>query len=441
LIKRIGQSDIIGEQGVALVRQIVLSMNFMFYETGGVEAGIDGMIELRDEATGEVSNRLLQVQSKATSKAFTGETDKSFEYVCEDKDIEYWRGGTAPVLLIVSRPKDGIAYWKSINDWFKDPETIRSRKVIFDKLRDCFTKDAKAAVIDVANRCAMGAISPGVRKSETLTANLLMVDFASKVFWAPTKYKDNKSFGTALRSINPRAPSEWIVKGGGILSFHDLTQVSWRSLYDEGATEDFDVSEWSTTGDEDRQRDFVQLLNRSLNTMVYPTLRWDKDDGHYYFQKPKDRNRLRYTYDSLQRTAGKQVVERYGKKTDTASTSYYRHSAFWGRFLHYDDRWFLEVTPTYRFTIDGYRKSRFTGDLLKKIKEMENNAAVLGQFLMWRHFLTNVGKGNLYRPDYPFLSLRIFSDFSLDVGVPDTLWASQESDPGSPLFDYGQVEK
>ena len=43
-------------------------MGWMFYETGGVEAGIDGYIELRDEATGVVGNLVLQVQGKATER-------------------------------------------------------------------------------------------------------------------------------------------------------------------------------------------------------------------------------------------------------------------------------------------------------------------------------------------------------------------------------------
>jgi hypothetical protein len=441
LIKKIGQSDIIGEQGIALIRKIVLSMNFMFYETGGVEAGIDGMIEMRDETTGQVSNRLLQVQGKATTRAFTAETEQSFEYVCEEPDIEYWRGGTAPVLLIVTGPAEDIAYWKSITDWFKDPETIRSRKVVFDKVKDRFTKDSKAAIVEVANRTARGAIALSVKKSETLTANLLVADFAPKLFWAPTKYKDNKSFGVAQRAFYPLGPSEWIAKGGGLLSFHDLSESVWHPLCDSGATEAFDTSEWSGSDDEDRLRDFVQLLNRALKAIASPAVYWDKKDAHYYFAKPRDRMSLRWTYVSLQKKATKRVVQRYGSRRDPTHTSYFRHSAFWGQFLRYDGEWFLEVTPTYRFTRDGYKKSRFSGDLLKKIKELENNAAVLGQFLMWREYLTRAGKATLYRPAYGFLTLRPFADFPLDVGVPDSLWATQENDPSSPLFDYRQIDE
>jgi hypothetical protein len=59
--KHIGQSDIIGEQGIAYIRRTVLDMDHVFYETGSVEAGVDGYIELR-------GNLILQIQGKATER-------------------------------------------------------------------------------------------------------------------------------------------------------------------------------------------------------------------------------------------------------------------------------------------------------------------------------------------------------------------------------------
>lgn len=73
--KKIGRSDIIGDQGIALIHRLVLDMGFVWNSTG-LEAGIEGYIEIRDEATGEVTNCVLQVQSKATSLPFATETDK-----------------------------------------------------------------------------------------------------------------------------------------------------------------------------------------------------------------------------------------------------------------------------------------------------------------------------------------------------------------------------
>jgi hypothetical protein len=88
--KRIGRSDIIGEQGIAHIRRMVLDMGYVFYETGGIEAGIDGYIELRDQTTGEVGNLILQVQGKATERdRLPAETPDSFEWPCTEADIAY----------------------------------------------------------------------------------------------------------------------------------------------------------------------------------------------------------------------------------------------------------------------------------------------------------------------------------------------------------------
>lgn len=66
MVKKIHPSGIKGEQGIAHIRKVVAAMEYLFYETGGVEAGIDGSIEIRDPETGEVANQIVQFQSKAT---------------------------------------------------------------------------------------------------------------------------------------------------------------------------------------------------------------------------------------------------------------------------------------------------------------------------------------------------------------------------------------
>ena len=222
-MKRIGRSDIIGQRGMAHIEGVVLSMGFMFYPTGGVEAGIDGFIELRDEVTGAVGNLLLQVQGKATERQrLQAETDESFEFSCSEDDISYWMQGTAPVLFIVVLPEKNVAFWKSIKAWFCDPDHLKSRKIIFDKKVDLFTKDAKSAVMAVALTTVPGAIAPSVRIHEDLLVNLVGISFARTIYWAPTNHSTDKSFGAALRELSPKAGAEWIIRGKAVLSFHNL---------------------------------------------------------------------------------------------------------------------------------------------------------------------------------------------------------------------------
>jgi hypothetical protein len=111
--KKIGKRDVIGDQGIALIHQIVSDMEFIWNEIH-LEAGIDGVIEIRDPVTEEVTNNIIQVQSKATANPFTAEDDKGFDYYCDEKDLEYWLSGNAPVILVRSRPSTREAYWVSI---------------------------------------------------------------------------------------------------------------------------------------------------------------------------------------------------------------------------------------------------------------------------------------------------------------------------------------
>jgi hypothetical protein len=225
-----------------------------------------------------------------------------------------------------------------------------------------------------------------------------------------------------------------------VLSFHALDEWPWKKLCEWEAMEEFDVEEWSDSEDDDRQRDFVALLNRAIGEFVRPQLYHDRDSGVFYFRKPHDRDNLNFAYRSLQNTTTRRVVGRYGKKRkDPSQAAYWRHSGFMHRFVRISGTWFVELTPTYHFTYNGQDADGFAGERLKKIKEIENNAAVLGQFVMWRDFLVTHRNEDLLTQRYPFLSFSTTDPLELDVGVPDELWKSQESDPSSPLFEYALV--
>lgn len=435
--KRIGSSNIIGERGIAHVRRVVLDMGYVFYETGGVEAGIDGYIELRDEKTGDVGNLILQVQSKATERIrLPAETERSFEWPCREADIAYWLRGTAPVLLIVVQTKTNQAYWKSIKDYFRDANAVQKRRVVFDKQNDIFDRAAKPALSAIAANVRPGAIAPPARIAERLVSNLIPIErFGAALYLAETDYQDNKAFGAASRHFAAGAPGEWIVKGGRVLSFHDLDSYPWNKLCDVATIESFDTSEWALTTDSDRQRDFVQLLNRALDGLTRDDLMFDADRRAHYFKRIPKKPCRAYFYEGFEKHTSRNVVKRYAKKEASTETAYFRHSAFLGRFRRFDGQWYLEVTPTYHFTRDGYREDRFAADRLKKIKELENNGAVVGQFLMWRHYLINRSKSDMFTPEYPFLKFGAATEYTVEQGVLDELWRSQEPRQRATLFD------
>lgn len=425
--KRISQSAIIGERGIAHIRRIVLDMGYLFYETGAVEAGIDGIIELRDQKTGRVGNLILQVQSKATERdRLPAETAVSFEWRCTEADVAYWLQGTAPVLLIVVQTKTNRAYWKSIKDYFSEPKLLGNRHIVFNKKKDIFDLSAKASIATIAANAKLGAITPPARITEHLISNLVPVQkFGSKLFSADTKYRGNRTFGAAFRQLTADVPGEWIVKDGRLLSFHDLNRYPWIELCDIGTIEQFDTTEWALSTDRDRERDFVQLLNRALRQLTHEDLFFDKSRHIYYFKYNPRKPSRRYSYYASKNRTERQVVHIYTKKRTQTETAYLRHSAFKGRFLRFDNSWYLEVTPTYHFTCDGRNEDRFASEHLKKIKEIEKNDAVLGQFLMWCYYLINRGSEDIFAREYPFLKFDMAGDYTVEQGIPDGFWRSQ----------------
>ena|SRR5271157_2109888 len=114
---------------------------------------------------------------------------------------------------------------------------------------------------------------------------------------------------------------------------------------------------------------------------------------------------------------------KYYHKNDETRLRYYRHHAFDGQFRRFEEGWYLQITPTYRYTSDGKALYRWYEDELRGIKRLENNQAVLGQVVMWANLLSR-------QPDLldrnPFLVFGELKAFDLDAGVFDQAWLPQE---------------
>jgi hypothetical protein len=133
--KRITNSQVLGELGETAVKKIVLEMQFIYDPRGRLEAGTDGIIELRDPKSGVPLGKLLGVQVKSTeSGQYIRENDRSFEYLLKPDDLKYWRGSNIPVVIVLWRKSDESAYWKEVTNCVKGEE----RRLRFDKNADVF---------------------------------------------------------------------------------------------------------------------------------------------------------------------------------------------------------------------------------------------------------------------------------------------------------------
>jgi hypothetical protein len=422
-IKRISQSDIVGELGINLVQRICLEMNFLWHSTG-LEAGIDGYIEIRLD-TGEVTNRIIQVQCKATDRPFENETPSTFEFRCSARDLNYWLTGNAPVILVRCRPRTNEAFWVSLKDYFRDLTLRKSGKVIFDKTRDRFDATAKSTLQRLATPENSGGYLGTLPKPEVLNSNLLEIASLPKYYYvAATEFRTPGEVFATLHEFTRSVQGEWTLGAKMLTSFHDLSTQPWTAVCDRGSVEELHTGEWAQTEDPIRQRQFVQLLNACLRAKLYwKGVKFSRESQCYYFRATQDLSEREYSYQSREHKTSRSVFKGYPKKSDHTQMSYYRHSAFEARFVRYGTTWYLQITPNYHFTRDGERLSRFAPDLLSGIKRLETNQAVHGQVVMWARLLT---ERDLFEVGPRFLDFGPLLAFQLEVGLDDDAWLKHE---------------
>lgn len=439
--KQIGHRDITGDKGIALIHRIVLDMGFV-WNTMKLEAGIDGIIELRDAKTAEVSNCILQVQSKAGPSWFKAETETSFEFICDERDLNYWLGGTAPVILIVSRPDQDEAYWVSIKDYFRDPHRRKNRKIVFHKVSDRFDRNCRERLAAHAIPADSGIYLSALPRTEILVSNLLKVrDYPRRLFRASTKLRFPGQVWDALRKHTDSPEGEWFLHDGFIHAFHDLTFLPWSAACLASTTENLSSLEWARSDDAKKRYVFVRMLTLCMEQLLNRQgVRFSKTKEHYFFRSSPDFTEIK--------VGGLSVFKGYASKSHPDRIAYYRHRAMRTQFVRFDGEWYLEITPSYHFTRDGWKLSRYFEERLSGIKLLERqNKVHLRQLRLWSEVLlqTHVRAAppplerqrSLFdEPDdtpplpvvepYPHLAFDSPAEFQTEFGVPESAWLPAE---------------
>lgn len=390
--KTVPNAVFIGNEGAYLVPQVVNEMRFLWTPSGQFELGIDGTIEVVDPATSKGTGNIIKVQIKTTSQPWAEENESGFVFPVRESDLNYWLTGNTPVILICCKAGAKEAFWVSVKDYFAKVERRHERKIHFDKQRDRFDTSCRNSLIQLAVPKDSGLYLAPLPKNETLYSNLLSVVYLPEtVFFAPTDHTTDKEAGIALRAECSDPAAEWIVTDGALHSFHRLDAEPWTKVCDATKQDLFATSKWAYSGDPALRRNFVRLLNRCLSQNLRgERVNFNKSRECYYFlpDGEKDVPLVRILKEmSLTRAATKTVVMARMSKKHPGQVSYWRHLALVPQFILLDGTWYLEISPTYLFTVDGHRLSRFAEDNLKGIKKLEKNNAVLRNVLTWASFL------------------------------------------------------
>ena len=429
--KTLSRQALQGQRGVNVLENVVLDMGSRWSPAGPNEVGIDGYVELFDPASGRALGTTLAAQSKAVGR-FEAETPDTLEFTCAERDIDYWMQGNLPVILVVSCPATREAYWVSIKDYFSEPARRATGKVVFEKKRQRFAKEALSDLLLLGRGRDLGLYLAPIPREETLYTNLLeLASMPERIYVARTPHRSPGQVWAALRSSSAqRSSGEWILRDKSILALFDLAERPWTEVCEEGTVEGFSTDEWSQSDDPDRQRQFVQLLGRALAEQLNSLgVRYWPQEDCFAFSGSNDRQ---IGYQALQRRSRVTVVKRFERaREDGRVFVRIRHLAFRGRFRRLAEKWYLEITPTYRFTWDGIRLDRFHADWLSGIKRIEGNRAVLSHVLLWsdviaRPQLTEVGRASLV--------FKLPETVVSPVGIDDGGWSARDPE-GPPQED------
>jgi hypothetical protein len=390
--------------------------------------GIDGHIEFVDTER-EVSGFSVAAQVKGTEVGFPGETAAGFRFPCDGDRIDYWMRYGRPVVLICVDLRHQLAWWKRVDTWFADPARRQRRVVDFDKEADRF--DLAAFSTLAALGVPVGQALPRLEGSERLVSNLLQVEsFAPVVYSASTPCRDRADAWERMGS-NGAFESGFILSSGRIYSFSSLEEGALAVLCD-GPVTSIPTPQWADTEDGDLHRRFVYLLNFTLRSAHHPALVFHPKKKIVYYQAPPDLSsrKVRGRYCG---SKGRRFFHPYVGKDDTTKVKYYRHYAAGLYFRRWSGQWYLEINPTYHFTIDGRRDSLYDAEYVKKIKRLERNSAVYQLVRAWADYLQ--GEDTLFGSRDERIIFGDLLTIDADAAIDESAWIPPPdpvpADPGS----------
>lgn len=327
--------------------------------------GTDGSIELVDMATEKATNRIVLVQSKATSVAFG---ERPIGFTCDEDDLRYWLHGNAPVILVRSHPGSGDAYWVSVKDYFNaHPEQRASRRIVFDREVDRFDVACAPALWELARPRVDGLHLGTPPVHETLVMNLLPVEgFPDTIYVADACIERGSDARGIWGDASGDWPRDWLVWSGRIYSFTDPT-TGMLSRLRSGPVSSFPTTDWAEGEDDDRRHRFVWLLKGALSGQMRPALRSSKELT--WVAPTKE---LPVVIDIPDTSTTRTLVKEYLR--DDGSVRYVRHLAFAPTFVQYDEQWYLELTPSYHFTRDGREPDFYAASHRSGIKRIERHS-------------------------------------------------------------------
>lgn len=416
MAKKADDQTITEQSAVHMIHAVVDLMGHLWHPTTGKDSGIDGEIELRDPATQEVRNVRIGVQSKGTAGRFIRDTSTSFTFRPEPRDVSYWLSSNQPVLLVVVRPGTNELYWRSVQEWARDPAAKAKGYIRFDKQRDRFEAASGAALFNLRADAADRVEPPSASDiAETTLSNHMPIRFKGDTLWSVAI-----PGGTPTEVLKP-AWDRGLQQPGGLHAkrFWSLQPIDHGFIKAVGGTDmAADALEDVLAG---RRPELVNILKEVVVRMLVdrvPELRWHAFKKVAYFRRREEHQPVTYAWHSGK---PRTVVGVKSSSDEDGHFMRYRHDAAELVVRALGDGWVLQITPTYLFTSDGHKLSGYHDKWLAGIKRLDRHVAVSSSLRMWEHLL--VERLTILRPEgHEHFALDPLMVIRLPRSIVDTAW-------------------
>ena len=424
MTKKITDSQVLGELGETAVKKLVLEMGMIYEHRGRLEAGIDGLIELRDPSTHAPLGKLLGVQVKSTSAGqYLRETADRFEYLLKPADLTYWHQSNIPVIIVLWRRSDNTAYWKEVTSAVPGNE----RRLTFSKTADAFdnTSADRLGALTIDRRTP-GVFVPPLSLGETAILNMLRIRMPDEMFLATSPFGSGRdAMPELMKHDNIRR--DWVIRNRRFISFFDPRDNGTSAIVDHDQVEAIDTELLAMNDDLDDRNDTIDLLRRTVESQLFNRLCFARKERLFYFRAMQRNRPVKYTYPSSAKKASAKVVSVHRNRKNPNGWGYVRHHAARFRFERLHDEWFVVIDPTFYFTYDGFQPHQHAEALLSGKKQLERNSAVRGQVIMWQHLLKSSAgpQADLWTPselDEPRLHFEQIAVLQLSRAVPESSW-------------------
>lgn len=248
------------------------------------------------------------------------------------------------------------------------------------------------------------------------------IDFDKKETRKSIKRKIASDRDIVKKAINDLSAGnyceDWEISSDQIVSFRDLGNDPCLSpIVDHGTITPLTPDEYCAS--EPKLRIFKSLLNFTFKERVKTiNIQWFHKDKIYRFKSPTLIKETKITWTMNKKAQPRAVIKEIWNKSKTHIVCF-RHLAFYLSIHEFEGKWYFSFNPTYSFTSNDYRKSRFSKYYASGKKKNDDNQSVYHdyRFILWS--LKKLDGSDLFSTSFPYefnfgSPIEIESNYALD---------------------------